>query len=50
MLHDGGGGDGVELLDDGARGEMEAFTRRKMEQLKAYKEESGSIFLKKKTG
>ncbi|OQE07847.1 hypothetical protein PENVUL_c012G08199 [Penicillium vulpinum] len=37
-LHDEGAG--VELLDEKVRAEMESFTRIKMEQLKAYKEES----------
>ncbi|OQE38048.1 hypothetical protein PENCOP_c009G06016 [Penicillium coprophilum] len=35
-LHDGAG---VESLDDKTRAEMESFTRIKMEQLEAYKEE-----------
>jgi hypothetical protein len=41
-LHDGGAG--VELLDDKARAEMESFTQKKMEQLKAYKEECTARF------
>ncbi|KND86545.1 hypothetical protein TOPH_08818 [Tolypocladium ophioglossoides CBS 100239] len=41
-LHDGG--DGVELLDEKARAEMEPFTQTKMEQLKAYEEECTARF------
>lgn len=41
-LHDGG--TGIELLDDGARAEMEAFVGKKMEQLKSYKEECAARF------
>lgn len=41
-LHDDG--TGVELLDDKARAEMESFTQKKMEQLKAYKEECTARF------
>ncbi|KAH7317227.1 hypothetical protein BKA65DRAFT_515597 [Rhexocercosporidium sp. MPI-PUGE-AT-0058] len=41
-LHDDGAG--VELLDDKARAEMELLTEKKMEQLKAYKEECTARF------
>jgi hypothetical protein len=41
-LHDGGAG--VELLDDEGRAELESFTQKKMEQLKAYKEECTARF------
>ncbi|KXG46507.1 uncharacterized protein PGRI_053630 [Penicillium griseofulvum] len=38
------GGEGVDLLDDKARAEMEPFTQIKMEQLKAYKEQCTARF------
>ena len=41
-LHDGGAG--IELLDDEARAEMEPFIEKKMEQLRAYKEECTARF------
>lgn len=41
-LHDGG--DGLALLDDRARAEMESFVQTKREQLKAYKEECTARF------
>lgn len=37
-------GAGVELLSEEAHAEMEAFTRIKMEQLKAYKEDCAARF------
>lgn len=45
VLHDGG--TGVELLDEGARAEMEPFIEKKMKQLKAYEEECNARFSKK---
>lgn len=41
-LHDGG--TGIDLLDDAARADMEPFIEKKMEQLKAYKEECNARF------
>ncbi|KAJ5101917.1 hypothetical protein NUU61_004139 [Penicillium alfredii] len=41
-LHNDGAG--IELLDDEVRAEMEPFTKIKMEQLKAYKEECTARF------
>lgn len=37
-------GAGIELLDDEVRAEMEPFSKMKMEQLKAYKEECTARF------
>lgn len=42
-LHDGGG---IELLDDETHAEMEPFIEKKMEQLRAYKEECAARFSK----
>jgi len=37
----------IELLDEETRAEMEPFTRMKMQQLKAYREECAARFSRK---
>jgi hypothetical protein len=43
-LHDDDDGESVEVLEEAVRADMESFTRMKMEQLEAYKEECTARF------